>query len=383
MITLQRNAIRVGLFQRAVRFAGALAALPNKLVPAPFRLIQLGSAYWQSRALYVATELGVADAIADTEMSSDDIAERLELHADYLHRLMRMLASIGVFEERGARRFRNNKLSHCLRRNYPQSVRNMILLHNSAQMSYPWFEALAPAMRSGEIPFVHSHGKELFDYLDQNPEFDALFTDAMESVEALTGTDYLDDFDWSRFDRLIDVGGSNGSKALSILMRYPKMQALVFDRPQVIENAVANWHGKLDAQLLARVGFSGGDMLETIPTAHSQRDIYLFVAIFHAMGDTQAEKILNNLRVACGQHCPGIAIIDCVAEEQRIDPTIAGFDMQMLIGTRGRERSEAEWCALLERCGFALQEIVSLRTFARLLVVNVCRGSQVKVNRGN
>lgn len=372
MGTLQRNAFKVKIFQRAMRFANALTSLTNKLMPPPFRIIQIGSAYWQSRALYVATELGVADAIGDDEMASDEIADRLVLHSDYLYRLMRMLASIGVFEECRERHFRNNKLSDCLRSGSPQNVREMVLLHNSPEMSRPWFETLGPALRNGEVPFAQSHGEDLFDYLDHHPKFDALFTGAMESVEALTGTDYLDDFDWGRFERLIDVGGSNGSKALAILKRNPRLKALVFDRPQVIENAAADWRDKIDEDLLARVTFSGGDMLEAIPSAHSEGDIYLFIAIFHGMNDAQAEKILTNLRTACGPHYPTIAIIDCVAEAQRIDPTVASFDMQMLIGTCGRERTEAEWRTLLERGGFALHEIVSLRTFTRLLVVNVC-----------
>lgn len=372
MARLQRNGFRVKMYQRAMRFANALASLPNKLVPPPFRIIQIGCAYWQSRALYVATEFGVADAIGDDEIASDEIADRLNLHGDYLYRLLRMLSSIGVFDECGERRFRNNKFSHCLRSDSPQSVREMVLLHNSPEMSRPWLEALGPALRNGKVPFVLSHGEELFDYLDHHPKFDALFTGAMESVEALTGIDYLHDFDWGRFDRLIDVGGSNGSKALAILKRNPKLNALVFDRPQVIENAAVDWRGKIDAELLERVSFRGGDMLEAIPDAHSERDIYLFIAIFHGMDDTRSEKILINLRTACDPYHPTIAIIDCVAETQRIDPTVASFDMQMLIGTRGRERTEAEWRALLERNGFVLQEIVLLRTFARLLIVNSC-----------
>lgn len=372
MSTLQRNGFKVRIFHFAMRVANTLASLPNKLVPPPFRLIQISSAYWQSRAVYVAADLGVADVIGDDELTSDEIAEKLKLHADYLYRLLRMLASIGIFEEYDVRSFRNNKLSHCLRSDSAQSVRAMVLLHNSPEMSRPWFEALGPSLRNGEVPFVQSHGEELFNYLDQHPKFDTLFTAAMESVEALTGTDCLDDFDWSSFDRLIDVGGSNGSKAIAILKRNPQMRALVFDRPQVIENATAAWRHKVDAKLLARITFTGGDMLEAVPTAHSERDIYLFIAIFHGIADAQAEKILTNLRKACGSHHPTIAIIDCVAEQQHIDPTVAGFDMQMLIGTRGRERTEAEWRTLLEQGGFSLQEIVSLRTFARLLVVNVC-----------
>ena len=371
MATLQRNAFKVKLFQHAMRFANALSSLPNKLVVPPFRVIQIGSAYWQSRALFVATELGVADAIGDRKIASDEIADELNLHGDYLYRLLRMLASIGVFEECGERCFRNNRHSHCLRTDSPQSVREMVLLHNSPEMSRPWFESLGSSLRNGEVPFVQSHGVELFDYLDRHSKFDALFTGAMASVESLTGTDYLDDFDWGRYERVLDIGGSNGSKAIAILKRHPQIRALIFDRPQVIENAAADWRDKVDAALLARITFSSGDMLEAIPAAQSDRDIYLFVAIFHGMSDTQAEKIFTNLRSACGSHRPTIAIIDCVADAQRIDPAVASFDMQMLIGTRGRERTENEWRALFERGGFTLQEIVSLRTFARLLVVNV------------
>jgi hypothetical protein len=371
MSTLQRNGLKVKMYQTAMRFANKLAALPNKLVPPPFRILQIGSAYWQSRALYVATELGIADTINEQEMTSENIAKQLNLDADYLHRLLRMLASFGIFEVCGERRFRNNKLSRCLLSDVSQSVRDMVLLHNSPEMSRPWCEALGPALRNGEVPYVQSHGEDLFDFLDHNPKFDALFAAAMASVEALTGTDYLHDFDWGRFDRLIDVGGSNGSKALTILKQNPNLKAVVFDRPQVIKQAVEEWADKMEADLLERLTFVDGDMLKAIPSAHSDLDAYLFTAIFHGMSDTEAGKVLSNLRTACGPYSPAIAIIDCIVDVQGIDPTVASFDMQMLIGTRGRERSEDEWRALFERSGFALQEVVSLRTFAKLLVVSV------------
>lgn len=353
-----------------MRFGNWLARLPDKLVPPPFRVIQLGCAFWHSRALFVAAELGVADVLGDEQKSSQQIAEVLDLNADYLYRLLRLLASIGVFEESAEKFFRNNRLSDCLRKDHPQSIRDMVLLHNSPEMSRPWFESLELAIRGGEVPFVHSHGEELFDFMDHHPEFDELFTGAMESVQALTGLDYLDDFDWSRFDRLIDVGGSNGAKTMAILERYPNLRATVFDRPRVIEKAVDYWRGK-DDEALARMSFCGGDMLDSVPVARSSRDIYLFIAIFHSMSDSQAEKVLGNVQRACRSHRPTVVIIDAVAEEQNIDPSVASFDMQMLIGTRGRERTESEWRRMLESCGFKLQEIVNLRTFARLLVVEI------------
>jgi hypothetical protein len=166
------------------------------------------------------------------------------------------------------------------------------------------------------------------------------------------------------------VGGSNGNKTIAILKRYPNLEAIVFDRPKVIEKAADYWRGKED-ELLARVSFCGGDMLDSVPDAQSSRDIYLFIAIFHALSDSQAAQVLGNLRRACGSHRPIVAIIDTVAEEQNIDPSVASFDMQMLIGSRGRERTESEWRRMLVNGGFKLQEMVNLRTFARLLVVEV------------
>jgi hypothetical protein len=366
---LQRNGFKVKMFQAAMRVANWLAALPNRVTPPPFRLIQMGSAYWQSRALYVAAELGVADALGDGEKSSSELAAELGAQEGHLYRLLRMLASLGVFCESGERRFSNSKLSACLRRDHPQSVRAMILMHNSLEMSRPWFESLGPAIRSGDTPFVLSHGEELFAYMDSHPAFDALFTEAMEAVEGLTGTDYLQDFDWGRFDRLIDVGGSNGKKSIAILQQQPQLRALVFDRPQVVAGAADYWRSKVTPQLMQRLEFDGGDMLQAIPPAESDNDLYLFVAVFHSMDDETAGQVLANLRTACNGYQPTIVIADMVAAAQNIDPTTASFDMQMLMGTRGRERTLVEWQALLQGSGFELREVVAVRTFARLLVV--------------
>jgi hypothetical protein len=366
---LQRNNFKVKLFQMAAGLANRLALLPNRLVPPPFRLIQMGSAYWQSRALYVAADLDIADTLGDGKKSTGEISKSLALHEDHLYRLLRMLASLGVFEECAERCFRNNMLSDCLRKDHPQSVRAMILMHNSPEMSGAWFESLEPAIRSGEVPFVLSHGEELFTYMDNHPAFDALFTEAMEAVDGLTGTDYLYDLDWGSFDRLIDMGGSNGKKSIAILQRNPRLRALIFDRHQVIAGAREYWRDKLAAPLLERLQFSAGDMFESVPSAVSDNDLYLFMAVFHGMSDADAGRVLANLRTAFGDHRPTIVVADTVAQAQHIDPTIASFDMQMLIGTRGRERTLAEWQTLFERNGFTIREIVDVRTFAKLLVV--------------
>lgn len=369
MESLQKNRVKVKLFAMAIRFATWLASIPNRLMPPPFRLIQMGSAFWQSRALYAAASLGVADEIADGEKSIASIAMALKLHEDHLYRLLRMLAANGVFEESSHRVFRNSKLSEALRSDSPQSVREMILMHNSDVMTRPWMESLLPAIRSGETPFERSHGQALFDYMDAHPDFDALFARAMDAVEGVTGLDYLEDFDWQRFDRVIDVGGSKGTKALSILKANPHLEAVVFDRQQVIETAPAFWQALGEQEVVSRMQFVGGDIFETLPPARSDRDIYLCVALFHGLSDDDAGRVLTGLKRAFGDKLPTLLVVDMVADEVAVDPSVAAFDMQMLVNTHGRERTRTEWEVLFQHSGFVLREIVDVRTFARFLVV--------------
>jgi hypothetical protein len=369
MAGLQRNKFKVALYQRMLGLANRLAALPNRLTPPPFRLIQIGSAFWQSRALYTAATLGLADELGDGEMSAGGLAASLQLHEDHLYRLLRMLASIGVFAETGHRRFRNSKLSAHLRQDHPHSVRAMILMHNAQVMTKPWTDFLPACVRSGSIPFAQANGTGLYTYLDAHAEFDQLFSQAMDEVEALTGDDYLGDFDWTRFDRIIDVGGSHGSKSLSILRSCPRLRAVVFDRPQVVADAAARWQGNVEPEILRRLEFVGGDMFESIPVAVSDRDLFLFIAVFHGLGDQDAHRLLANLKHAFGDHRPSVLVVDTVAAATRIDPTVAAFDMQMLVNTEGRERTVDEWRELFEPAGFGIREIIDVRTFAKFILV--------------
>lgn len=370
MKSLQKHRIQVKLFDFAVALANRLASIPNRLTPSPFRLLQIESAFWQSRALYVATKLGLADELGEGERSTADLARELSLHEDNLYRLMRMLASMGIFEEIKHRSFRNNRLSEPMRRDSEQSVRDMILMHNSGVMAQPWMEALESGIRHGDVPFVRSHGDGLFEYMDKHPDFDALFARAMDEVESLTGRDYLQDFDWSGFDRLIDVGGSKGAKTLAILKQNPQLQALVFDRQQVVDAAEDYWRSQGEASLLGRVEFAGGDMFASIPPARSDRDLYLCMALFHGIGDEEAGRVLQNMHHAMAHHRATLLVVDTVADEVGIDPNVAAMDMQMLNNTHGRERTRNEWDRLFRQNGFAIREVIAVRTFPRFIVVD-------------
>jgi len=373
MKKLATNTFRVKLFNKLISVAGALQNIPAKITPPPFRLMQIGSLFWQSRALYVATKLELADVLGDTEKSTQEIATVLQLHEDHLYRLMRMLGSMGIFDETAPRVFKNSKISAFLCQDNPKNVRAMILMHNSPEMTKPWMESLEESVRDGGVPFAKVHGIDLFSYMDQHKHFDLLFSQAMDTVENLTGNLFLEDFNWEQFDRIIDVGGSKGSKALSILKSCPNLKAVVFDRPQIIEAAKTYWHGKISTDILARIDFQGGNMFESLPAAASDNDLFVFSAIFHGLSDEECTTVLSNLKSAIGNTRSSVLFADAVAEETHINPNIAAFDMQMLIGTSGRERTPSEWKQLLENAGFEIVEIMNVRTFAKFIIAKPCR----------
>ena len=152
-MTLQKNIGAVRRFATLAKFATWLQNIPNRVAPPPFRLVQIGAAFWQSRVLYVAARLDIATVLADDQLSAEELAARLHTRPDATHRLLRMLAAMGIFEEVSPRVFRNNKMSVFLRDDNPKNMRAMILMHNSPEMSRPWYEQLEHGVRSGDIPF--------------------------------------------------------------------------------------------------------------------------------------------------------------------------------------------------------------------------------------
>ncbi|MGZ5052635.1 MAG: methyltransferase [Methylobacter sp.] len=367
-MTLQKYSGAVRRFAKAMKFAAWLQAIPNKLTPAPFRLVQIGSAYWQSRALFIAARLDVATVLGTEQLSVTELAGRVNADEKALGRLMRMLAALGVFAEMSPMVFRNNKLSRCLCSDDPQSVCAMILMHNSETMSRPWFEQLEAGIRSGTPPFRLSHGEELFEYLDRHSDFDQLFSEAMDSVEALAGDGFVTDFAWDKFERLIDIGGSRGAKALAILKRHPELTALVVDRPQVIEEAKRYWLSHR-AEGLDRLQFLAGDLLKEIPPAAGHKDIYLYSAALHGFDDDTCIQALRKLHVAVGGSGARAAVLELIMPEIGSDLASASFDMQLFVGCRGRERTLTEWKSIIQRGGMVLEEVVSLRSLWSILVL--------------
>lgn len=369
-MSLQRQSLFVRAFQWALRLSNLLQRLPNRLAPPPFRLMQIGSAFWQSRVLYVAARLDLASILADQKLTMDELARRAQADRNALARLLRMLVAMGIFEFDAKGRVANNALSQPLRTDSPVCVRNMVLMHNAPEMSRPWYEALEHGVRTGQVPFAISHGQDMYAYMDAHAEFDRLFSLAMDEVEALSGDSFASAFGWSNFERVIDLGGSRGTKSAAILRCHPRLRALVVDRPQVIAQARAWWSLQGDPACRERIEFVEGDVLSgPLPAATGACDAYLLSAVLHGFDDAACVDALRQVGVAAGATGAAIVLLEMVMPDHKADLTSASFDMQMFMGTRGRERTLPEWQAVFSQADLVLTEVVLLASFGRMLVL--------------
>lgn len=219
------------------------------------------------------------------------------------------------------------------------------------------------------MPFELAHGAELYSFMNEHPDFDALFAEAMERVEALAGDSFASEFDWGRFNRIIDIGGSRGAKSVAILRRHPHLQAVIVDRAQTIKSAPAYWTGREGAECLSRMRFEAGDILSSVPAAIDDRDIYLLSAVLHGFDDASCVKALSTVVDAAATARAMIVLLELVMPDSKPDLTTTTFDMQMFMGTKGKERTLGDWHQIFAQSGANLEEVIGLASFGKMLVL--------------
>jgi len=367
---LQRNPFKVRLVAWIVRQVSRWVARSQRLVPAPFRLMQIGSAFWQSRVLYLVAQLDVATELADAALPVAVLAQRVGVDGQALQRALRLLVALGVFNEVSPGVFANNPGSQPLRQNRPDCIRAMVLLHNAPDMCRPWYEQLEAGVRQGCVPFELTHGEPLYTWMGRHPALEALFAQAMEQVEALSGDSFATEFDWRAFDRLIDVGGSRGAKSAAILRRHPHLQALVVDRSPAQVNVSSAW-AQREPELAGRLHFASADVLhDPLPVAKCSRELYLLCAVLHGMDDATAVQLLCRVAAVARPSGACIVVMELVLPECSPDLTACTFDVQMLMATQGHERSHSQWQTLFAQAGLAWHETVALVPFGSMMVLH-------------
>ena len=319
-------------------------------IPPAAALFQMLSGFWLTQAIHVAATLGVADHLADEPRKVEDLAPQVGADEGALYRLLRALASVGIFTEVESRRFALTPMAECLRSDVPGSVRALARLVGTQAWWQAWGE-LSHSVRTGKTAFEHVHGAPAFKYLEAHPDLGQMFQDAMTGFVSQTCAAVTAAYDFTTLATVVDVGGGHGALMSSILQASPKTTGIVFDLPHVVEGA----KGTLAALgLTPRCECVGGDFFVAVPPG---ADAYVLTSIIHDWDDERSTVILRNCRNAMSSSGKVLLV------EMVIPPGDTPFvgkllDLEMLAVPGGRERTADEYRALLSTAGLQLSRIV-------------------------
>jgi hypothetical protein len=318
--------------------------------PPHAQLIQMATAHWVSRILFVAAKLGLADRLANGAKTAEELAGPTETHAPSLYRLMRALGLLGVLAEDSSRRFSLTPLGEALKSGAPWAARPTILTLASNWMSQA-FDHLLYSVQTGKPGFEKAMGMPFFDYLATNPELASLFSETMVGFHGQEPAAVASAYDFSGLATIVDIGGATGNLLAAVLGQNPQARGILFDLPHVVRAAPALLESR---GLAGRVTIDAGSFFERAPAGG---DAYLLSHIIHDWSEEQCLTILGNCRKAMKPD-GRLLIIEMVLPPGNEPHPGKMLDIMMLLGPGGRERTAAEYETLLGRAGFRLTRVV-------------------------
>ena len=317
--------------------------------------------YQLARCIQVAAELGIADLLAGGPQTAATLAERLQVDLPTLLRLLRALVSAGVFTQEDDGSFMINEPARHLCRDAERSLHALAVL--AGQQHYPTWHHLLFSIRSGKVAFDDLHGIDIWQYRTQNAAAGRTFDAAMGAQLGAGAQAVVDAYDFSRFRRVVDVGGGEGVLLATILRAHPDVQGVLFEQEQVIPGARDYL---AQAGVLERCELIAGDFRQVVT---ADGDGFILQRILHDWDDRQAHNILAACRRAM-QTGQALLLIERLLPATDLPLEMTLTDLTMLVMNGGRERTELELRALLHASGFAVAAVVSTTTPLQIIVAH-------------
>ena len=301
---------------------------------------------WLAAGISVVAELGIADMLRKGARPVRELAALSDTHEDSLYRVMRMLASQGIFRERKDRSFERTPLSVPLQ---DDQIRYLILLHLNRNQ-FELFGQLMLSVRTGDTVKGKHSGKALFDHIGNDEKKNEWFNRAMTNASRMQLAAILPAFPFRKYRTIIDIGGGEGYFLASILGRAPQSRGILFDLPHALENfpdlmASRRLTGRLEAR--------GGDFFEEVPGGG---DLYILKSVLHDWDDDFSVQILRNVHKAMHPRAR-VLLIEAVLDEGNKAAFGKMTDILMMAAAGGRERTRSQWENLLELSGFRIRKI--------------------------
>ena len=310
---------------------------------------------WLAHAIQVAAILDLAGLLKDGPKSIQELAQATNTHAPSLYRLLRSLASVGIFTEAGPDLFAQTELSETLRFDQPGSVGYIAKMHGQEWQLKAW-QYLEYSIRTGKAALEHIYGTDMWTYLAQHPEQSQLFNQAMTGITEPANLPLAQSYDFSTFVTLVDIGGGHGTFLTTILSLNPTLQGVLFDLPSAIEHACQ----RIEPQFRDRLQLVAGDFFSAIPEGG---DGYILKAVLHDWPNEDGIRILRRCRQVM-QPASKLLLVEPVIGPGTSSETTSNklLDLLMLVSLAGRERTIEEFTHLLEASGFQLARVLPTKT---------------------
>lgn len=326
------------------------ATATPKEIPPPLQMLQVMSGFWISRCVYIIAKLGIADLLKDGPKNAEELAAASGAHAPSLFRVLRALAAVDVLTQSDDNRFGNTPMSETLCEG-PASLR-WFAMTELGEEHYPAWGQLIHSVRTGEIAFDKAFGEPVWEFFGKNPENARIFNNAMTGMTAQAEQALHAAYKFEGIKTIMDVGGGHGGFITSILERNPAMRGTLFDSPKVVEGA----QPQLEAAGMAdRCQVIGGNFFESVPEG---ADAITMKWIIHDWNDDQSIVIMRK----CHRALPAsgkLILVEAVVPPGDEMHFAKFIDLNMLVMTGGKERTEEEFRQLYEASGFKLTRIVA------------------------
>lgn len=318
-------------------------------------LVQMLTGAWTTQLVAAVARLGIPDRLAMAQpQSSEQIARAVGADIGALSRVMRALASIGVFADVGSGLYSLTSVGERLRSDHPESMRDFFLAETDDVHRRSW-SALVDAIRTGLPQPAAVFGTTVFDYYARHGEEGQQFGRAMENISAMSAHGVLANYDFGSARLIIDVGGGNGSFVRAIVQQHRQPTGVVVDLPYMESQAVASIeHDRLGN----RCRFEAHDIFESVPAGG---DIYLLRFILHDWNDDESARILKTLRAAMAP-AGRVLIVEMLVPDTNEPGFVQLMDINMLVMTGGRERTATEYGALCAAAGLRLVRTIATGT---------------------
>jgi ubiquinone/menaquinone biosynthesis C-methylase UbiE len=303
---------------------------------------------WITQGIYVAAELCIADLIVDGPKTAKELASQTATNYEALYRVLRALASVGIFSEDSDSRFSMTPMAEYLRSDHPDSSRALAIM-SGAEIYTAWGQLLG-SVQTGKEAMQETFGRKFFQYMTEHPERHRIYDAAMTGIHDAETQPMLDAYDFSGFASIVDIGGGNGSLLAAILKKHSNCRGVLFDLPEVADTA----HSVIDNYGLSdRCDIVGGNFFDSLPP---DCDAYLMRHVVHDWQDKEAITILSNCRKVMK---PGgrILLVETVIPSLNEPCFGKWLDLMMLL-VGGRERTEEQYRRLLSAAGLRVSRIV-------------------------